>query len=103
MTIDLRAFRTRCRAAFLGGALLFAAVTTAGAATLEIINIDDPGVGFNDPTPVAPVGGNPATTLGEQRQNVFQFVANFWGKRLRSDVPIQVLATFGPLDCTATQ
>ena len=41
MTIDLRAFRTRCRAAFLGGALLFAAVTTAGAATLEIINIDD--------------------------------------------------------------
>ncbi|HEY9065367.1 MAG TPA: PA domain-containing protein [Burkholderiaceae bacterium] len=103
MTIELRAFRTLCRAAFMGGALLFAAATTAGAATLEVINIDAPGVGFNDPTPVAPVGGNPATTLGEQRQNVFQFVANFWGKRLRSDVPIQVLATFGPLDCTATQ
>ncbi len=49
-----------------------------------------------------PVGGNPGTTVGEQRQIVFAFVADFWGRRLRSDIPIQVLATFAPLDCDAT-
>ncbi len=26
-----------------------------------------PRKGFNDPTPAAPVGGNPGTTLGQQR------------------------------------
>ncbi|MFO1222862.1 MAG: hypothetical protein U1E90_07190 [Burkholderiaceae bacterium] len=33
---------------------------------------------------------------------MFAFVADFWGRRLRSDVPIQVLATFAPLDCDST-
>ena len=35
------------------------------AATITITSRDAPGVGFNDPTPVSPVGGNPGTTLGE--------------------------------------
>jgi len=87
---------------FIGAALalLFAAATHA--ATFQIINIDDPGVGFNDPTPAAPVGGNTGTTLGEQRQIVFLKVAEIWGQNLRSDVPIRVLATFTPLRCTST-
>jgi PA domain len=87
----------------LAAAMLAAsALATAQAADVQLINIDGPGVGFNDPTPAAPVGGNPGTTLGEQRQAIFSFVADFWGKRLQSGVPIQVLATFDALPCTAT-
>ncbi|MEO5932815.1 MAG: peptidase, partial [Duganella sp.] len=37
------------------------------AAPLAIVNGDPAGFGFNDPTPVAPVGGNTGTTLGAQR------------------------------------
>ena len=69
---------------------------------IDIINIDGPGVGFNDPTPAKPVGGNAGTTLGEQRQIVFAFVADFWGRRLKSDVPIQVISTFDALPCSST-
>ena len=36
----------------------------AQAATFQVTSRDAPGVGFNDPTPVAPVGGNPGTTIG---------------------------------------
>lgn len=87
----------------LGVALLAAgAVTVAHSASFVLWNLDADGVGFNDPTPVAPVGGNPGVTLGEQRQIVFFAVADLWGKRLNSDVPIQVLASFSPLACTAT-
>lgn len=84
-----------------------AAVLAAGAfgavqaATINVINIDGPGVGFNEATAAAPVGGNPGTTLGEQRQIVFAFVADFWGRRLRSDVPIDALATFDSLPCSS--
>jgi hypothetical protein len=93
-------FRSARRAVGAALALAFAAATNA--ATFEIINIDGPGVGFNDATPATPVGGNGGTTLGEQRQIVFKRVAEIWGESLRSDVPIRVLATFSPLDCTST-
>jgi PA domain len=83
-------------------ATLTLAVCSAHAATIEVVNIDEPGLGFNDPTPAAPVGGNPGTTIGQQRQFVFETVAKLWGSKLTSDVPIKVLATFTPLDCTAT-
>jgi hypothetical protein len=67
------------------------------AVTINIINNDDPGEGFNDPTPVAPEGGNPGTTRGQQRLNVFDFAAQIWGAFLDSSVPIQVRANFDPL------
>ena len=51
----------------------------AGDATITIVNKDPVGVGFNDPTPAAPVGGNAGTTLGQQRLNVFQAAAAIWG------------------------
>lgn len=88
----------------LGVALLAAGTITAAhsAASFVLWNLDAAGIGFNDPTPVAPVGGNPGTTLGEQRQIVFVTVANIWGQRLNSDVPIQVLASMSPLACTST-
>ncbi|MGH9932593.1 MAG: PA domain-containing protein [Pyrinomonadaceae bacterium] len=73
-----------------------------GAATIVIQNGDAAGVGFNDTTPVAPVGGNPGTTLGQQRLNAFQFAANIWGATLDSSSTITVRATWEPLSCTST-
>jgi len=71
-------------------------------AQIIIVNANAPGEGFNDPTPVAPVGGNPETTLGAQRLRAFQYAATLWSKRIRSRVPIRVKATFEPLTCDAT-
>jgi len=79
-----------------------AVLTAHGAATVSIVNGDPAGVGFNDPTIVAPVGGNPGTTLGQQRLNAFQEAATIWGATLSSAVPIRVLATWEALSCTAT-
>ena len=70
-------------------------------ANIIIVNLDPPGTGFNDPTPWAPVGGNPATTIGASRLNAFQFAANVWGSYLRSSVTIRVDANFTALPCTA--
>jgi hypothetical protein len=72
------------------------------AATIVIMNGNAAGVGFNDPTPVAPVGGNTGTTLGDQRLIAFQHAANVWGAQLNSTVPIKVLATFEAQSCNAT-
>jgi hypothetical protein len=82
-------------------ALLLAA-GVAQAATIVIVNADGPGEGFNDTTPAAPVGGNPGTTIGQQRLNLFQEAANIWGGLLESTVTIRVQSSFDPLDCDAT-
>ena len=75
-----------------------AAQPSFGAEALIIVNnVNLPNVGFNDPTPVAPVGGNTGTTLGEQRLIAFQHAANIWGARLDSNVPIRIRAQFVPL------
>src|SRR5690349_14900788 len=76
--------------------------TSHSNAQVIVINGNGPGVGFNDPTPAAPVGGNPGTTKGQQALNVFQAAADIWGATLDSSVPIVVYATFEPLSCTAT-
>lgn len=82
-------------------ACLFASSTWA-AATIVIVNGDPANVGFNDPTVVAPVGGNAGTTLGVQRLNAFQAAANKWGATLTSSSTIRVLATWEALTCTPT-
>jgi hypothetical protein len=69
----------------------------AQAADVIPVNFDGPNEGYNDTTPVAPVGGNPGTTLGEQRQIVALFAADLWGSVLESDVPIAIAAQFTPL------
>jgi hypothetical protein len=95
--------RSRLRQfALLLAACACAAQVAHGAATITIVNGDPAGVGFNDPTVVAPVGGNAGTTLGQQRLNAFQSAANIWGATLTSTVPITILATFEALTCTAT-
>ena len=79
------------------------ATSAANAATIVIVNKDGPGVGFNDPTPAAPIGGNAGTTLGQQRLNVFQDAANIWGSKLSSAITIKIAANFGPLTpCSLT-
>jgi len=72
------------------------------AATINITSRDPAGVGFNDTTPVAPVGGNPGTTLGQQRMNVYRYVADIWERNLQSNVTINVSAGWEALSCTAT-
>lgn len=72
------------------------------AAIITIINNDGPGEGFNDPTPTAPVGGNPGTTVGAQRLYVFQYAADIWGSILTSSVQIKVTAQMNPQTCDAT-
>ena len=74
----------------------------AQAATIEIQSRDPVGVGFNDPTPVQPVGGNPGTTLGAQRMNVYRHVADLWAAQLTSDITITVSAGWEALNCDAT-
>ena len=83
-------------------ALLLAAASPAAAATITIVNVDGPNEGFNDPTPVAPVGGNPGTTRGQQRLNVFERAAQIWGAILPSAVEIRVESKFDPLFCSTT-
>ena len=69
------------------------------SATITVINNDGAGEGFNDPTVVAPVGGNPGTTLGEQRLIAFQFAADLWAELITSDIEIRLAAEFNPLFC----
>ena len=83
-------------------ALLLLAAGSAAAANIVVVGIDPAGVGLNDPTPAAPVGGNPGVTLGEQRANVYALAAQLWGSAIESDATIFVLASFAPLTCTAT-
>ncbi|MGN7726917.1 PA domain-containing protein [Luteimonas sp. 22616] len=67
------------------------------AADVVPVNFDDPGEGYNDTTPALPAGGNPGTTIGEQRRIVAQFAADLWGSVLVSDQPVFVGAQFNPL------
>jgi len=99
--LEGRRSRLVLRVALLVG-LVAVASSAVHAATFSVINGDSAGEGFNDPTPVSPVGGNSGTTLGAQRLNAFQYAANIWGALLSSPVTIQVGATFSSLQCTAT-
>ncbi len=72
------------------------------AATIIIVNNNAAGVGFNDPTPAAPVGGNTGTTIGQQRLIAFSAAAAQWGATITSTQTIRVRAQFTPLSCNAT-
>lgn len=74
----------------------------ADAANLRLINVDAPGVGLNNTTPAAPVGGNHGKTRGEQALIAYRYALAMWGGILQSNVEIRVRASFAPLSCTAT-
>jgi len=75
--------------------------TPALAVDLQLRNIDPPGLGFNDPTPATPVGGNAGTTVGEQRLIAYRKALELWGKTLAGDVTVVVRGSFAALNCTA--
>jgi len=89
-------------ASVAAAATIVAAVPAHSAATITILNADPAGVGFNDSTAAAPVGGNSGTTLGQQRLIAFQAAAAKWGATLDSSVTIVVRATWEALTCDAT-
>jgi PA domain len=89
-------------AVLAAGGLMVLSTAPARAADIILNIVDPPNLGFNDPTPVAPVGGNAGTTLGEQRRIVFQAAASIWEAALAPDVDIVIQSSFGPLACTAT-
>ena len=90
-------------AALTATLVLAAAPSARASATVVIVNGNAVGVGFNDPTPRAPLGGNPGTTLGQQRLIAFQRAADIWGSEIDSPVVIRILATFEAQTCTPTQ
>lgn len=89
MTRFYRLFSVAFLIAALGASDVFA------KAKLTIIG----GVGFSDPTPATPVGGNPGTTLGQQRTNAANRAAEIWGDQLESAIEILIDVSFEPLEC----
>ena len=88
----------RLALASLAAAFVLALPGAAAAqGQIIIVNTNAAGVGFNDPTPAAPVGGNPGTTLGQQRLAVFEHAANLWEAKLGPRADIFVTARFIPL------
>jgi hypothetical protein len=81
---------------------LFVAGPTLGA-RFVLVNLDDPGEGFNDPAPVGAVIGNPATTLGGQRVRVFEAATWRLGVMIASPVEIRVEASWDSLECSARE
>lgn len=71
----------------------------AGTTVFSIQVGDAPNQGFNDPTPMDPVGVNPGTTLGAQRLFALQTVLDHWGSLLGSAGSVTVFAHFDDLPC----
>jgi hypothetical protein len=95
MTESIRARRLAVLAVLLFGFCC----PLLGAATIKINNLDGPGEGLNDPAPFTPVGGNPATTLGDARMIVTKHAAFLWGSCLESSVEIEIDVEFNDFNC----
>ncbi|MEE2777181.1 MAG: hypothetical protein VYE73_10545 [Acidobacteriota bacterium] len=81
--------------------LLVPATVWAGELVIEVA--DEADVGFNDPSPVSPVTGNPGTTVGEQRLNVLEAAGRDWLNRLVSMPDIRVDAAWESLECEESE
>ena len=93
--------KTNKKVYFAAGLLGVALAMPAFGANMIVNNVDAPGVGFNDPTPATPVGGNSGTTVGQQRLVAYQRALELWGKTLRSSATIVVQGSFAGLPCDA--
>jgi len=58
---------------------------------------------WSDATAASAVGGNPGTTLGQQRKNALQYAVQQLAQQLNSPVPISVHACWAHLGGTATR
>lgn len=70
-----------------------------GGGSGSTFNIFPADNGFFDPRPFPGAPGNPATTLGEARQNLFIAVLGQWAGTLESSVDIDVIVLWTPLFC----
>jgi hypothetical protein len=76
-------------------ALTLALAPTAHAVPLAPIQyLDAAGTGFLDTTPVTPVGGNPGTTLGEQRRIALQYAAQRWADQIQGTISMKIRASW---------
>jgi uncharacterized protein (TIGR03382 family) len=71
-----------------------------GGAEIRIIDGDGSGEGLNDTTHAEPVGGNPGTSIGEQRLMAAQYAAALWSATLGNQVPVSIKTEFVDLDCS---
>jgi MYXO-CTERM domain-containing protein len=85
------------RATLLAFVALLAVPMSAHARATIVTQLD--GAGFSDATPVAPVGGNKGTSLGEQRRLALEYALSQWEARLDSPVPIVLHMTFEDMGC----
>lgn len=79
--------------------ILLSSVANATVISLNMLN--NANEGLNDNTPVAAIGGNTATTLGQQRQNVIHFAARLLEQVIDSAIPIVIDVEFDSLSCSA--
>ncbi len=93
----------RCARHKLIAAIAFFIATSLFAnAKITVVSIDAPNSGLKDPTPVQPVGGNPGTTLGQQRMIALQDAADMWGNLIDSNVEITIEAKMTSRPCSPT-
>ena len=85
----------------LASTVMVVPLASADIPKITVLNLDGPNEGFNDPAVFTPVGGNPATTLGEARLVAFRHAAFIWSTRLNSSIEISVDAQMDPQFCTA--
>ncbi len=78
-------------------AVVVITATSAHAGEIFVDFFGAPNTGFFDSTPAEPVGGNPGTTLGQQRQFVFLQAAAIWTEVLQPQQDVFVAAQFEPL------
>ena len=79
------------------GLLSASAPSASAQAHFEIVNLDPPGQGLNDPSAWTPSRGNAAITLGQARLEAMRFALHLWTDVLDSPIPIRVGVSFESL------
>ena len=82
--------------------LLLGSPAALAGAEVRIVNANGSGEGLNDRAGASPTGGNPGTTVGEQRLIAAQYAAALWSANLGNQVPISIRVSFGNLDCSGS-
>lgn len=84
---------------FLSISVVVALPLSVDAQMLQVNYSDPGGFGFNDSTPVEPVPGNDATTLGGQRRAALERALDIWSSRLDSQSIVRINALFEDIGC----
>ena len=96
----VRGCRLRRWLSLVGLVTVVLAPEAQAGSTFVLVNVDGPGEGLNDPTPISAKGGNSATSLGEARLQAVELAVALWANLLTSEVPIRVEVQFDPMGGT---